>query len=189
MGKTFALFCLGLLAVCALSAPAQADMVLTVPGLVVLDQPLKPKLIAFYDMAENPYKLRDFRGQVVIVNLWNTRCVPCIGDLKNLSQLQKKLGPEGLRVITIGLDEDTAKIPEQLQKLSIRNLVPYGDLRRNVGKNWQPAALPASYIINGNGEVTAQISGPAKWDSLAMARFLRTELQQNQIKNQTILSY
>lgn len=189
MGKKFALFCLGLLAVCALSAPAQADMVLTVPGLVVLAKPQKPPLIVFYDGGENQHKLRDFRGQVVIVNLWSARCVPCIKDLKGLSQLQKKLGPEGLRVITIGLDEDTAKIPEQLQKLSIRNLAPYSDLRRNVGKNWRPAALPASYIINGDGEVTAQISGPAKWDSLAMARFLRTELQQNQIKNQTILSY
>jgi thiol-disulfide isomerase/thioredoxin len=47
------------------------------------------------------HRLSDFRGKVLLVNLWATWCPPCRKELPNLNRLQEALGDQGLVVITL----------------------------------------------------------------------------------------
>ena len=45
--------------------------------------------------------LSDFRGKVLLVNLWATWCPPCRRELPTLNRLQDALGSRGLVVVTL----------------------------------------------------------------------------------------
>src|SRR3546814_9525200 len=46
----------------------------------------------FTDGNGTPISLADFRGKVVLVNLWATWCAPCVKDMPSLDRLQEAMG-------------------------------------------------------------------------------------------------
>lgn len=87
-------------------------------GLFLLNGPLRPMLaevqriqalvgqpagdLAFRQVADGaPRRLRDFRGQVVVVNLWATWCPPCRAEMPDLNRLQRDYQGRGLAVVTV----------------------------------------------------------------------------------------
>ena len=87
-------------------------------GLFLLNGPMRPMLaevrrlyslvgqpvgdLAFQQVADGaPRRLRDFRGQVVLVNLWATWCPPCRAEMPDLNRLQRDYQKRGLAVVTV----------------------------------------------------------------------------------------
>ncbi|MEE9471148.1 MAG: TlpA disulfide reductase family protein, partial [Gemmatimonadota bacterium] len=48
--------------------------------------------------------LADYRGQVVILNLWGTWCPPCRREIPELVELQAQLEERGATVVSIAVD-------------------------------------------------------------------------------------
>lgn len=66
----------------------------------VIGQPA-PEL-RFRDVDTDRWRqLSDYRGQVVLLNLWATWCPPCLDELPELNRLRRTYGSEGVEVITI----------------------------------------------------------------------------------------
>jgi thiol-disulfide isomerase/thioredoxin len=87
-------------------------------ALFLLSGPLRPMLaeirrlqsligqpvgdLAFRQVADGaPRRLQDFRGQVVVVNLWATWCPPCRAEMPDLNRLQRDYQGRGLAVVTV----------------------------------------------------------------------------------------
>ncbi|HEX3129518.1 MAG TPA: TlpA disulfide reductase family protein [Thermoanaerobaculia bacterium] len=87
-------------------------------ALFLLNGPMRPMLaevrrlqtligqpagdIAFRQVADgSPRRLHDFRGQVVVVNLWATWCPPCRAEMPDLNRLQREYRRRGLAVVTV----------------------------------------------------------------------------------------
>lgn len=87
-------------------------------GLFLLNGPMRPMLaevrrlesligrpaddLAFRQVADGaPRRLQDFRGQVVVVNLWATWCPPCRAEMPDLNRLQREYQARGLAVVTV----------------------------------------------------------------------------------------
>ncbi len=51
---------------------------------------------AFFDLNGTVHHLAEFRGQVVLLNFWDTACGPCIEGMPRLSKLQEKFAKQGL---------------------------------------------------------------------------------------------
>ena len=60
--------------------------------------------LAFQDGAGKPVKLSDWKGKVVLVNLWATWCAPCRKEMPDLSKLQAELGSDQFEVLAISVD-------------------------------------------------------------------------------------
>jgi thiol-disulfide isomerase/thioredoxin len=56
-----------------------------------------------------PHTLADYRGKVVVLNLWATWCPPCRAEMPGLDRLQRRYGKDGLVVITVS-DEAAAEL-------------------------------------------------------------------------------
>jgi cytochrome c biogenesis protein CcmG, thiol:disulfide interchange protein DsbE len=51
------------------------------------------------------WRMADHRGQVVLVNYWATWCGPCWEETPGLVRLSRELGPKGLAVVGVAIDE------------------------------------------------------------------------------------
>jgi thiol-disulfide isomerase/thioredoxin len=159
--------CNGAVAVARKIAPlAQGELA----ALTVATTPLKLPDLAFSDADGKPKKLSDWRGKVVLVNLWATWCVPCRREMPALDSLQGKLGGTDFEVVAINIDTRDAEKPKNfLKDANLTRLGYYSDTKakvfqdlKNIGK---ALGMPTSVLVDGQGCEIANIAGPAEWAS------------------------
>lgn len=103
------------------------------------------------DIAGKPQRLADHLGEVVIINMWATWCVPCRDEMPKLDQLYRERKDKGLMVFGIS-DEDVRtqqkfvhQIPVTYPLLTLNGEVP--NLYRNV------VQYPAIFLIDRKGQL------------------------------------
>lgn len=144
--------------------------------LQLLDSPQMPPQLVFYKGADESEQLGldDFKGQIVVLNLWATWCAPCVHELPSLDRLQGKLGGSGLTVLALSMDREGAKTTQPfLEKLGIQNLELYSDPKAVTMRALKSASLPITLILDKKGRIVARYDGPAEWDGSDAVAFLR----------------
>src|SRR5205814_8378692 len=53
-----------------------------------------------------PASLDDYRGKVVLVNIWATWCPPCRAEMPSMEKLHKKLDGTDFRIAAVSVDGD-----------------------------------------------------------------------------------
>jgi len=61
---------------------------------------------SFLDAEGKPVRIGDFRGKVVVVNLWATWCAPCILEMPTLAKLAASGKDRDLVVLAVSIDRD-----------------------------------------------------------------------------------
>jgi thiol-disulfide isomerase/thioredoxin len=123
-----------------------------------------------------------FRGKVVLVNFWATRCPACRIELPLLDQLQQTAGGKDLQVIAISLDRGGGPtVAPFVRDLKLRHvgiyLDPEGRIAR-AGNDDNPAipfgrfGMPISYVIDPAGRMAGYLAGEADWMSDAARNLL-----------------
>jgi len=94
-------------------------------------------------------RLADFRGQVLVINLWATWCVPCRTELPLLDGYLRARRDYGLRVVALATENS---VPDnQLRPLAGKLAIPF--LRRMNGAYTVLQGVPTNYIIDRAGVV------------------------------------
>jgi thiol:disulfide interchange protein DsbD len=97
-------------------------------------------------------------GKVLVVNFWATWCVPCRKEIPSFNQMNKDLGPKGVAVIGVSLDEDGAEaVRPFLAKNPIDYLVALGS---DAAKDkYQIGALPTTIVMDRTGKIVQKFEG------------------------------
>jgi cytochrome c biogenesis protein CcmG/thiol:disulfide interchange protein DsbE len=122
-------------------------------------------------LTEQPVSLRNYRGNVVIVNFWATWCPPCIEEIPSLKEFAERL--RGLRVTIIGVsvDQDSAA----LERFVTRAQLPFPiarDPNQAVASRYGTFKFPESYVIDSEGRIAKKIIGAIDWQDPPIARFV-----------------
>ena len=118
--------------------------------------------------------LKDFRGRVILLNVWATWCPPCVEEMPTLDALQKELGGLGFEVVALSIDRAGPKVVRRfLDKISIKHLNMYVDDTMRSANKLRAFGLPATLLINANGKELGRLIGPAVWDTPEMIAFFR----------------
>lgn len=123
----------------------------------VLDTPMK-------DLTGQPFKLSDYAGKVVVVNLWATWCGPCRVEIPELIQLSNEYKSRGVELIGLTNEdpaEDEAKVKDFVAKQKISYRVGWGDKDFELGLMQGDVrnVIPQSFVITGDGRVVAHLTG------------------------------
>ncbi len=118
-------------------------------------------------------RLSDFRGKVVLLNIWATWCPPCVEEMPSMERLHQKLKDEGLVILAVSIDLDGARTVApfmQKHRLSFTSLT---DTKGLVKDLYRPTGVPESHIIDRNGVVVDKVIGPRDWASPDAVRYFR----------------
>jgi thiol-disulfide isomerase/thioredoxin len=119
----------------------------------------------FFDESGRKLTLRDFEGQVVLVNLWATWCPPCVVELPALNALQARLHDRPFRVVAIAMDRSSAAaVAAFLREREIEHLDIYWDQDRQIPLKWQYSGIPTSFLLDKDGRVVERFDGAYEWD-------------------------
>ena len=120
----------------------------------------------------------DWRGKVVLVNLWATWCAPCRKEMPDLDQLQKALGGDDFEVVAVSLDRGSGDRPKKfLSEINVTNLAFYHDPTTRLGHKLQAIGMPATLLLDREGREIGRLIGPADWDSEDALRLIRTVIE------------
>jgi thiol-disulfide isomerase/thioredoxin len=137
----------------------------------------KPKPIPelrFVDGAGRALTLGDFRGKLVLLNIWATWCAPCRDEMPALDRLQAQLGGERFQVVALSVDLQGAPIARKFYgEVGIKALPLYIDPTAKAAFTLDAAGLPATLLVDRAGREIGRHLGPVKWDSPEVVSELR----------------
>ena len=148
-------------------------------GLTYHPRPLDVPSFIFFNGQGQPHTLEQFRGKVVVVNLWATWCGPCVVEMPSLDRLQRRYKKVGLEVVPISVDDETtpAMIRGFMREHGLRNLPTYLDPTQRTNLALESATLPSTYVFNKDGKLIASIQGAANWFSKEAQNLIERELK------------
>lgn len=124
------------------------------------DYPLSLPLVA---VDGRPANLRQFRGKVVLVNLWASWCPPCVAEMPGLQALYQKVDTSKVAFVLISLDENQTKARAFLKrkKYSLPVFFPAAPLPAP----FNSPSIPFTVILTPGGRVADRHSGMADYDT------------------------
>ncbi len=120
--------------------------------------------ITFQDEAGTTLSLADFRGKVVLLNIWATWCPPCREEMPSLDRLNDKRGGEHFEVVALSIDRDTALIKPFYEEYGIQTLRGYFDPSAQSPNALRAPGVPTTLLIDQDGREIGRAMGPAAWD-------------------------
>ncbi len=168
--------CLGLMLYC-LSTWALAAEPADIPAGLLKLEPYAAPALALKDIDAAPYDLREDKGSVVFVHFWASWCGPCREEMPAIQRMAAALEPEGLKIAMVNTAEDEDTVFSFLAAYApdTRALM---DRDGQVTEAWSPRGLPATYLVDRNGQVRYQALGGRPWGEAAYLDFLRGLLKE-----------
>ena len=102
--------------------------------------------------------LKDQSGKVVLLDFWASWCVPCRQSFPWMTQLQQRLGPQGLVVIAVNLDRDRKLATRFLEQTPAEFRIEY-DPEGKLAEQFGVVAMPMSFVIDRQGRVRERHAG------------------------------
>jgi thiol-disulfide isomerase/thioredoxin len=141
-------------------------------NFVMHDTP-KPAVAAFEDAQAHSRSLADFKGKVVVLNIWATWCVPCRREMPALDRLQAKLHGPDFEVIPVSIDRGGIEVVRKFYgEIGVQNVGIYTDRSGQVLRTLAAVGLPTTVLIDHTGREIGRIVGPAEWHSPEIVEFL-----------------
>ena len=117
--------------------------------------------------------LRDYRGRVVLLNLWATWCPPCEQEMPSMERLYQEMGPQGLEVVAISIDQLT---PEAVRRWAEERGLSFTVLQDRSGRIqqvYQTTGMPESFVVDREGIIVKKVIGATEWDHPAQKALFR----------------
>lgn len=133
------------------------------------DYPAAPPAIMQAELKKTdgtPFKLEDYKGKVVLVNLWATWCGPCKAEMPELVKIQNENKDKGFEIIGLNIDEDedAAMVKSFGEQMGLNYLLVKGEykLGGDFLKISKVDAIPQSFLIDRDGRLVGVFVGGGK---------------------------
>ncbi|MGD8796502.1 MAG: TlpA disulfide reductase family protein [Thiohalophilus sp.] len=154
-----------------LALPVYAQPSALPEGIIQLD-PYPAPVLSLNDLDGEPYSLENQHGSVVFVHFWASWCGPCRKEMPAIQRMWDKLQDEGLEIALVNTAENEDTVFSFLA-IHAPNIRPLMDHDGQMTEQWKPRGLPATYLVNRNGQVIYQAIGGRPWDEPTYLAFLR----------------
>ena len=140
------------------------------------DRGAKPRLLGrrapdfTVNDGEHSVHLADYRGKVVLLNLWWSNCGPCIQETPALVELHHER-PD-LEILAVSIDDDPGPYHRFIQRFHV-DYATVRDPDQKVARMYGTDGWPETYIIDRNGILRRKVVGDPDWSNPEIRAFLQ----------------
>ena len=128
-----------------------------------------------------PATLADYRGKVILLNVWATWCPPCRVEMPSMERLHQKLAGTDFRIAAVSVDGDPFHVEDSQDPAGILAFAkgmgltfdilhdPTGAIRGA----YQTVGVPESFLIDRDGVILKKVIGAAEWDGPVNEQLIR----------------
>jgi len=120
-------------------------------------------------------RLSDYRGKVVVLNIWSKSCPPCLEEMPSLAALGHTLASrDDIVLLTITTDESAEDARSTLQSI-LGQEAPFEVLidpdTKVVADMFGTKLYPETWFIDGKGVIRARVDGARDWSTALAVQF------------------
>lgn len=114
------------------------------------------------NLSGNEVSLKDYRGQIILINFWATWCLPCRIEMPSMEKLYAKYKKDGFTILAIDLQEDAddVKAFKEEYKLNFPILL---DSDGSVAQFYGVISIPTTYLVDRDGYLIGVAIGARNW--------------------------
>ena len=135
------------------------------------EEPIIAPDFTVFDADGNEVHLSDFAGQPVVLNFWATWCGPCKSELPGFDAVYQEYGGE-VAFLMVNLTDGARETVDGVSAFIAENgytFPVYYDTAMNAADAYGIRSIPATALINADGEVVGAQVGAVSEDSLRSA--------------------
>jgi thiol-disulfide isomerase/thioredoxin len=112
-------------------------------------------------------RFADFRGKVVVINLWAMWCAPCRTEMPTLARLDEAYPDSELMVLPINVDATPDGLTDARSFIDVHEPLPlYSDMKFQLPFELPgEGKMPQTVLLDRQGRIRASFSGEADWAS------------------------
>ncbi len=142
-------------------------------GALVFNQSIKskakegspaPEWRGVTDLDGKPYKLADFRGKPLLLNIWTTWCVSCKEETPALQAFHERYGDK-IRVVGLDVREPIDTLKEYMKNNRTTYLI-LRDQNGNIAGPYNVRGYPESWFIDAQGIARKYWEGPMTFEQM-----------------------
>ncbi|MFI5309821.1 MAG: TlpA family protein disulfide reductase [Gemmatimonadales bacterium] len=113
-----------------------------------------------------PKSLADYKGQVVLLNIWATWCIPCRSEMPSIERLQQEMGPQGLKIVAVSIDNPGMEqaIRDFAKELGLHFEILY-DASSKIRDDYQSNGVPETFLIGKDGVIRKRVIAATDWSA------------------------
>lgn len=118
------------------------------------------------DATPRTKSLADYRGHVVILNIWATWCIPCRSEMPSIEALYKDFAPKGLKVVAVSVDQEG--MAQQIRDFVREHQLTFDILYDDSGAiqtTYRTSGVPETFVIGKDGVIQKRWLGAEDWNS------------------------
>ena len=126
------------------------------------------------DLAGDPVSFDDYRGKVVLVNIWATNCPPCRQEMPSMQRLYQSVQSDDFEILAISVDGEMGQsgpggfLGGDVQAFAEELGLTFPILRDPTGeiqRTYQTTGLPESFLVGRDGIIYKKVTGATEWDA------------------------
>ncbi len=111
-----------------------------------------------------PASLDDYRGKVLLLNIWATYCQPCRVEMPAIERLSRRMAGTDFHVLAVSVDVvDSTEVDAFVKQLGLSFDVLH-DRQGVIEQQYQTTGVPESFVIDRHGVIVKKVIGAAEWD-------------------------
>ncbi|ORE89430.1 hypothetical protein ATO7_06105 [Oceanococcus atlanticus] len=126
--------------------------------------------------SDEPMRLHDLRGEVVLLDFWASWCVPCRASMAALLDLKREFAEQPVRIVPISVDADAQDARDFLAKYG-PGLISLHDPDGEVADAYDLLGMPSSFVIGRDGQLLLRHEGYRAGDEEAWREAIQQALQ------------
>ena len=131
--------------------------------------------VIFLDKNDKKINIKEFNGNLLLLNFWATWCAPCKEEMPSLDRLQVNQNLSNLKIFAINVSQESKKkVDSFFEDLNIENLDPYFDAPTTLAKIFSLRGVPTSILIDKDGKEFARIMGSIDFNDKIFINWLKT---------------
>ena len=117
--------------------------------------------------------LQDYRGKVILLNIWATWCPPCREEMPSMEELSQKLAGTDFEIVAVSVDAPSVgglgwggniggDVPAFVEELGLTFPI-LRDPSGGIADTYQATGLPESFLIGRDGLIYRKVPGGTDW--------------------------